>query len=81
MLAGLKPRFDRTDWQQRPGEAMTRKPWILREIEKLEDLIRLLGLTIKDLEIENNRLRRELLEVRKQRLELLVPGRRSPLKM
>ncbi|NIS81089.1 MAG: hypothetical protein GTO14_12975 [Anaerolineales bacterium] len=37
-----------------------KKLWICNDLEKLEDLIHYLGLLIKDLELENTRLRREL---------------------
>ncbi len=53
----------------------------LYDSEKLEDLIEFLGQLIKDLELENIRLRRELRKYRMKRLGQAFPNQRSDLLM
>ncbi len=53
----------------------------LNDPEKLEDLIEFLGQLIKDLELENIRLRRELRKYRMKRLGQTFPNQRSDLLM
>lgn len=53
---------------------MSSRPWIITEIERLQDHIESLGRQIMNLEQQNDRLRRLLRELRSQQIELILPG-------
>jgi hypothetical protein len=63
------------------GARTMAKTWLLTEFQKFQELIDVLGLQIRTLEMENNRLRRRLIELRKKEAGTALLASQKPIKM